>query len=476
MKQKFKYLFKNIGLLLVGNFASKILVFLLVPFYTSILSTYEYGIYDLYYATLQLLFPILSLNVVDAVMRFPIEAKKKEQKIAFTLGLKCICLASIIIFFSSIIFSQVIKPEVVTLYWKYFVILFIAYALNNIIIQFARGIDDVSGIAIAGVIGTCAMILFNILFLLVLKLSLVGYFYAMILSLIFPVLFLSLRDRLWEYIYINKAILKVSSFEKEMLAYCLPLMFINVSWYINNVADRYVVTWLCGVEANGVYSVAYKIPAILNAVQVVFIQAWQLSAVKEYEKEKGIAFYSKTYQGCQNVITLLCSCLILSTKVISGILFAKEFYQAWRYIPVLLIYIVFNTLSGTIGGIFTATKDTKKLAYSSIIGAITNILLNFVFVFFMGPIGAAIATVISSWLIWALRIKSLRNHIKLQIHYGLHSLQYAILFGQAAALILINNTLYMYIVQSCSIVLIGIISFFDVKKGFKIDIMEDMSK
>lgn len=467
MKQEFKYLFKNIGLLFIGNFASKILVFLLVPFYTSILSTYEYGLYDLFYTTVQLLVPILSLNVVDAVMRFPIGAERKEQKVAFTLGLKCVCFASIIIYISSIIVNCVMKSGAVSLYWKYFVVLFMVYALNNIVAQFARGIDDVSGIAIAGVIGTCTMILFNIFFLLVLKLSLIGYFYAMILSLIFPVIFLVLRNRLWEFIHINKGLLKISPFEKEMLAYCLPLMFINVSWYINNVADRYVVTWLCGIDANGVYSVAYKIPAILNAVQVVFIQAWQLSAVKEYDKEKGVAFYNKTYQGCQVVMVLLCSSLILSTKFISRALFSKEFYQAWRYVPILLIYIVFNTLSGTIGGIFAATKDTKKLAYSSIVGAMTNILLNFILVFLMGPIGAAIATVISSWLIWILRIKSLRNHIILHIHYGLHFLQYALLVAQVVALMLINNTLCMYIVQICLIVLIGMVSFFDVKKGFK---------
>ncbi len=68
MKNKFKYLFKNTGLLFIGTFSSKVLVFLLVPLYTSVLTTAEYGNYDIVYTTIQLLVPILCLNVIDAAM------------------------------------------------------------------------------------------------------------------------------------------------------------------------------------------------------------------------------------------------------------------------------------------------------------------------------------------------------------------------------------------------------------------------
>lgn len=58
MNQRVKYLFKNLSLLTLSNFSSKILVFLLVPLYTSILTTEEYGIFDLGISTVSLLFPI----------------------------------------------------------------------------------------------------------------------------------------------------------------------------------------------------------------------------------------------------------------------------------------------------------------------------------------------------------------------------------------------------------------------------------
>ena len=57
---------KNMGLLTIGNFASKLLSFLLVPLYTNVLTTKEYGTFDIVVTTISLLLPILSVNIIDA--------------------------------------------------------------------------------------------------------------------------------------------------------------------------------------------------------------------------------------------------------------------------------------------------------------------------------------------------------------------------------------------------------------------------
>ncbi|WP_241489830.1 oligosaccharide flippase family protein, partial [Streptococcus pneumoniae] len=67
---KYKELAKNTGIFALANFSSKILIFLLVPIYTRVLTTTEYGFYDLVYTTIQLFVPILTLNISEAVMRF----------------------------------------------------------------------------------------------------------------------------------------------------------------------------------------------------------------------------------------------------------------------------------------------------------------------------------------------------------------------------------------------------------------------
>ena len=69
MKDKYKYLGKNIILFAINGFIPKLLVFVMVPIYTGYLTTYEYGIADLITVTVQLLLPFFTLDIQDAVMR-----------------------------------------------------------------------------------------------------------------------------------------------------------------------------------------------------------------------------------------------------------------------------------------------------------------------------------------------------------------------------------------------------------------------
>ena len=73
MNKNYKELLKNSAIFTIGSFSSKVLIFLLVPFYTSFLSTEEYGYYDLVYITIQLLFPIFSFGISEGMVRFLLE-------------------------------------------------------------------------------------------------------------------------------------------------------------------------------------------------------------------------------------------------------------------------------------------------------------------------------------------------------------------------------------------------------------------
>lgn len=439
MENKFKYLFKNTWLLMIGNFSSKILVFLLVPFYTSVLTTSEYGSYDLVYSSIQMLLPILSLNIIDGVIRFTIGETKEKQNNIFTIALKYItvsCFVMAVVLFG---LMYIFHNEIATTYYWEILFLYISYALNQLAIQFARGIDDIKGVSIAGVIGTSVMIAGNLIFLLWFKIGLSGYFWAYVLSFTIPTLFLFYRDKMYCYFTLSKTSLYISEEERAIVKYTLPLIFTTLSWCINGVADRYVVTYFCGVDVNGVYSVAYKIPSILNAIHTIFIQAWQVSAIREFDSKKGDQFYRYIYEGCQTIMVFLCSGLICGTRIIARILFAKDFYSAWIYVPTLLIYIVFNTLSGVIGGIFSATKDTRAFANSAIIGALVNIVLNIVMVYVWHAEGAAIATVISSVVIWSMRVYYSKQHIQLNINWRKHLLEYLTLGIQAILMTVIKR-------------------------------------
>ena len=124
MNQKNKRLFGNVGILTISSFSTKILSLLLVPLYTSILTTEEYGVFDLVVTTVELLIPILTLNISDAVMRFLLDTKKNKDSVS-RVGLKylgiALALASIIVFVCSRIDLFNSYSELFVWIWLYFI-------------------------------------------------------------------------------------------------------------------------------------------------------------------------------------------------------------------------------------------------------------------------------------------------------------------------------------------------------------------
>ena len=65
-----------------------------------------------------------------------------------------------------------------------------------------------------------------------------------------------------------------------MLQYALPFIPNTVSWYINQLSDRWIISIFLGASANGVYALANKIPSIVNILYPAFNLAWTDSATR----------------------------------------------------------------------------------------------------------------------------------------------------------------------------------------------------
>ena len=410
MVQRSRYLIKNLEILAISNFSSKILVFLLVPLYTSVLSTSEYGMYDLIISTVTFLFPILTANIVDAVMRFSMETEYKKE-ITASIGIKYVTISIAMVGLSLLIsywFSTMMSLNGLRIYVFLY---YLFYAVNQCFIQLAKGLEHVKDMGIAGVLSTVVMIGANVFFLLVLKKGLIGFFVANILAQAVQTFFYAIRLRIWNLLRVSNG---WGSVEREMLTYSIPLICTTLSWWINSTADKYTVTFMCGVAANGLLSVSYKIPSIISTLQGIFTQAWQISAIREYGKEDSSAFYGKTFLYLNVVMCGACSALIILSRPLAHILFSNNFFQAWQYVPFLLISTVMNCASGFVGPILSAKKDSKSMALSAIYGACANIALNIMLVYFIGVQGATIATLASSYLIYYFRIRTVKSELNVK--------------------------------------------------------------
>ena len=449
MNKRYKYLTKNVGLMAISQLGTKLLSVLLVPLYTNILTTEEYGSFDLIITTINLLIPLLTFNVGEGIIVFTIQKKQNHNDI-ISIGIKFGIIGSAIVFLLAFINAQIGLIESLTYNWFYLPIVFLLSVISTDLVYFVQGQEHVKDTAVSGVLSSASMIFLNILFLVVLKLGIQGYFLAYIIGNLVQILYLFIRRKIWRYVVWHSN----SEIQNEMIDYSKPLIFNSLSWWVNSSSDRYIVIAIAGMSANGIYSVGYKIPSILNIFQSIFASAWSISAVKDYDQDDSDGFFSTMYAMYNCCITLICSLIVVSSRLLAHFLYAKDFYVAWQYAPFLTIAIIFGSLSGYLGGVFFATKNTKVFAHSTVIGAITNIGLNIILVYIIGPIGAAIATVISYFVIWLFRIVQVKKYIKLHISLRRDLISYIILVVQATLLFVFRDNSVLYIIEAISFVLL----------------------
>lgn len=338
---------------------------------------------------------------------------------------------------------------------------YLSYSTYQFFVQISKGLEKVSDMAIAGVISTLSLIIFNLLFLFKFKLGLNGFFLANILSQLIPSLYFIFRLKFWNYI---KDFNIDKSLEKEMLKYSIPLIATTLGWWANNTLDKYAVTWLCGVAANGILSVSYKIPTILNTLQGIFTSAWQISAIKEYGEEETSKFYGKTFSLVNFLMCAACSVLIILTRPLAHMLYANDFYVAWEYVPFLLISSVINCASGLLGPILSAKKDTKAMMWSAIIGVIFNAIFNIVLIYLIGIQGATIATMGSSLIIYLIRRYGANKDIVIYDNYWV---TWILLIIEASVEICLSN----YVIE---LVIIGIVLI--INKNLIIEAIDKLKK
>lgn len=456
---KFKYLLKNMALFSISNFVTKILVFLLVPLYTGVLTTYEYGIADIMQVTMLLLVPALTMNIGEAALRFGIEYSDRRREI-FKIGNKYVLKSILIVAFLAVTACFFVNREIKS-YLILFILVFSANCFYEFYVLFFQGMEKVESVVIGSITCTLITIVLNIYFLLVLKTGIYGYIISQIaaFSVAAFVMYLVSKSSLK-----NKETDKdaINALEKEMTSYSVPLIAYSTASWINNASDRYLVLLMCGANINGVYGVAYKIPAILMVFQRIFAQAWQISATKTHSEDDSEKFFTGMYKLYNMFMIIGCAVLIMFVRILAYLMFKKDFYEAYRLVPPLLISVIFGALTGFLGSICLAYKDSKSMGFATGIGAAMNVLLNIILIPHYQAMGASVATGISYFTMSMMALIFVRRYVKLKINIIRDIIAYILLIIES--ILMINDYKYNTGVSALLVMILCIIYFNELRE------------
>lgn len=403
-----KKLLKNSLIFVIGNLGSKLISFIMVPLYTYYLSTEQFGTVDLLMTTINLCLPIVSLSLFDAVFRMTMDRNNDKSVILTTGFITSICLLIFsLLFFPVLHFFKV--PNLIL----FFLILFCT-VIFTMFQNFVRAIGYSKVFAVSGIINTFSFAILNIVMLVVFNKGVYGYLLSYLIAIIISSAFLVFKVKLMRMINFRSYSFSMA---KIMLKYSIPLIPNSLAWWLTNDASKFFILGFVGVSGNGIFAVANKIPTILNVFFTVFTQAWQISAVDEYRSSDNSAFYSDVFNKLQQFLFILVAVLILIIRPLTSMLFSASYYSAWKYIPFLLLSVVFSDLSAFLGTVYLASKKTTGIFTTTIFGMIINLVLNAVLTPNIGIYGTCFGMMLGFLAVVLLRLSSVKKYVYISMNW-----------------------------------------------------------
>ncbi len=409
---KYQTLASNTIILAIGQFASKILVYVMLRFYTSMLGTDGFGEVTNIINASSLLISVVTLSISEGVLRYALD-KANNGKHVFSIGINT-AIIGMVIFTAAVPLVGLID---ILRDYRWLIYMYVGTgSIKGICSIYVRASGKVKLFAIDGILTTLSVILLNLLLLGVFKLGVVGYVLSVSLGDLISIVFLSFTAKLYKQ---YRPLGNDRMLAKSMLRYSIPLMPTTIMWWIINVSDTFMVTSFFGPEMNGIYSFAYKFPNLAAIVVGIFSQAWHMSAITERNSRKVSQFYSNVFSMMQTVMYITASGILLVLRPIIMPFFGSEgFESAYMYVPFLVAAVVFQSFNNFLSSIYEASQKTMHSLISSSIGAGSNIVLNLLLLNSpMGVLGAALATLISYIIVYIYRAIDTKKYLYMKINY-----------------------------------------------------------
>ena len=430
---RFGKLFSDTVILAIGTFGSKLLVFLLMPLYTALLSPSQYGTAELITGTANLIMPFACVGITNGIFRFAAE-KGTDREGVFSSGMVLLgagLCGTVLLGAVALCIGAAWRTEILLV-----VLYVLAADLQAVCAQYVRAVDRTRLFAVQGILNTLVTVGFNILFLMAFDLGVTGYVLSTVVGNLLTTAFLVVSARLWRVFRLSHV---SRTAMRELFRFSLPMVPTTICWLITDLSDRYLVSWFCGEAVNGVYSAAYKIPTIVNLVSGIFMQAWQFSAVvQSADGEECSRFYSQVFRGFLSVIFIESGGLILLSPWLCRLLLNSAYYEAWRYMPTLLCSAALESVVSFLASVYMVRKKSMHSFLTAVAGTGLNLLLNFLFIprtgTFGGALGAAIATLIGYAAVWVLRMADVPRLLRFRLYLPRQLCSLALLLAAAAVM------------------------------------------
>jgi O-antigen/teichoic acid export membrane protein len=415
-------LLRSSGIYTAANMLNAAIPFFMLPILTRYLSPTDYGIVAMFTVMIGFFNPFIGVNIHGAINRqyFEKDTINLPQYIgnAFMLLVTNLLVISLIVTIFSDFLSNVTSfPED----WLWAVMLVASFQVSCQVVLVIWQVQ-VKPLAYGTfqVIQTLMNVSLTLYFVVILELGWQGRVEGQIIAVtVFGCLGLGIliKKKLLEF-KINK------KYIKHILKFGIPLIPHTVGAAIITMSDRVFITNMVGVDSTGIYTVGFQIGMIIGILQDSFNKAWVpwfFSKLKKDQLKDKILIIKITYIYFI-VIVFVALILGLIAPLLLSVFVGPEFSQASQYVIWIAVGFAFNGMYKMVTNYIFYLQKTYILMFSTFGTAVLNVILNAIFIYFLGAIGAAIATSVSffvmfiiTWIIAAKLYKmpwDLRGNVK----------------------------------------------------------------
>ena len=402
---------KDIGIYAIGNIGSKIITFMMVPMYTYFVhDTSDFGYYDLCLTVCLLLMPFVTVQLRDGAFRFLLDCDDETQRQRIVTFVSHTMLTTIAV---SGIIAAVLAAFTNIHYLGYALGLLIAMSLQEVYSQVFRGLGNNRAFVTVGILSALGIGLFSILFVAGLGWGIKGIFMANIIARVLALVLVEARVRLitrhtrWS--------LNAGQVGRDILRYTLPLLPGSLCWWLTGSSDRLFITNFLGLDINGVYAVAIRFTGIINTLAIIFYQAWQETAILQYESPDRDRFFSKLFNSYIFLLALILVSYAFMLKVNYGWLVADEYSESLNFIYPLGLSAVVFALAAFFDMGYQCAKDTPRTLPAIILAAIVNVALNFALIKPLGVYGVIVTQLVTYLVLFTYRWHDMKRYFALKI-------------------------------------------------------------
>jgi len=433
---KKKQLAKNTIIIFFGKVCTQLISFFLLPLYTSYLATEEYGLVDLIQTYVTLLVPIITLELEMSIFRYLVDARGSDKDTKRLLSNNFF-----VLFVSLSIFSilYIIVSCFITIPFRWLILIdIIVCVLSGNFLQVVRGFGRTIDYSISCILTGLTTVVSNIILICFVHMGAEGMIISMALANGICSLYLFLRLKLYQKI--NFKLIDFSEL-KEMYRYSIPLIPNGISWWIVNVSDRSIISFVLGASANGLYAISNKFPTIISSLTGIFNLSWSESAALHINEKDRDEFFSDIFNTVVKLFTSLGVGMIACMPFVFPLMIDAKYSDAYNYIPALVLGTVFNVVICLYSQVYLAKKLSKQVASTAILGAVINIVVNILFIKQIGLYAASLSTAISYFVMMLYRHIDLKKYVSIKIEKGL-ILKTIFIFTWAIVLYYQNNFIF----------------------------------